>query len=141
MFHRVVTWAGVDRPVDAVLLARRRLIENALSRPFALVPRDIRWQCADSDEFAGFVVSCVEDGHRGERVDFAGPEVLTLREMAEQLTAAREVDRRIHELPLPGRVERALTTGNTSASGHRGTTTWAEWLARGSAPPAVRIAA
>ena len=67
-------------------------------------------------------------------MDFAGPEALTLREMAEQLTAAREVDRRIHELPLPGRVERALTTGNTSASGHRGTTTWAEWLARGSGP-------
>ncbi|HSD02014.1 MAG TPA: hypothetical protein VLB81_06585 [Gaiellales bacterium] len=83
----------------------------------------------------------MDDGHRGERADFAGPEALTLREMAEQLTAAREVEKRIHELPLPGRVERALTTENTSASGHCARTMWAEWLARGSVPPAVRIAA
>jgi len=42
-------------------------------------------------------------------VDFAGPEVLTLREMAEQLTAAREVDRRIHETTKPA---------NSSESAH-----------------------
>jgi len=43
---------------------------------------------------------------------------------------------------VPARVERAMTAGNTSSSGHRGTTTWAEWLERHrGAVPAGRIAA
>jgi uncharacterized protein YbjT (DUF2867 family) len=107
-----------------------RLIEGALSRPLALLPRDVRWQFVDSDEFARFVVTCVDDGHRGERMDYAGPETATLREMAEQYMAVHGIDKRIREVPLPSRIERALTTGNTSAGGHRGTTTWLEWLAR-----------
>jgi uncharacterized protein YbjT (DUF2867 family) len=118
-----------------------RLLDGLLSRPLALVPRDVRWQCVDSDEFARFIVSCVNDGHRGERMDFAGPEALTLREMAEQYAGSRGTQKRIRELPLPRRVERALTTGNTSANGHRGTTTWPEWLERPEAEQAARIAA
>jgi hypothetical protein len=36
---------------------------------------------------------------------------------------------------------RAITSGNTSASGHRGMTTWSQWLARDEVAPAARIAA
>jgi uncharacterized protein YbjT (DUF2867 family) len=118
-----------------------RFIENALRRPVAMVPRDVRMQCVDSDEFARFVVSCVDDGHRGERMDFAGPEALTLAEMAEQYMAARGIEKRVRELPLPGRLVRAVTAGYTSASGHRGTTTWAEWLAHDAKLPAARLTA
>jgi uncharacterized protein YbjT (DUF2867 family) len=118
-----------------------RFLASALRRRLAFVPRDVRIQCVDSDEFARFVVSCVTDGHRGERMDFAGPEALTMRELAEQYMAAKGIERRIRELPLPERVERAVTTGNTSASGHRGTTTWAEWLEREDAAPATPVAA
>ena len=94
------------------------------------LPRNVKMQCVDSDEFARFVVTCVVDGQRGERMDFAGPEALTMREMAEQYLAARGLERRIREIRLPARAERAMTAGNTSSSGHRGTTTWSEWLER-----------
>jgi uncharacterized protein YbjT (DUF2867 family) len=118
-----------------------RFLDNALNRPVAMVPRNVRMQCVDSDEFARFLVTCVTDGQRGERMDFAGPEALTMREMAEQFMAARGLDKRIREIRLPGRVERAITAGNTSSSGHRGTRTWAEWLAQVHEPQHERLAA
>jgi uncharacterized protein YbjT (DUF2867 family) len=105
-----------------------RFLDEAAKRRTVTLPRNVRMQCADSDEFARFLVACVADGQRGERMDFAGPEALTMREMAEQYMAARGVEKRIREIGLPERVERAMTAGNTSSSGHRGTTTWAEWL-------------
>ena len=108
-----------------------RFLDAALRRRPALVPHNVRMQCVDSDEFARFVVSCVTDGHRGERMDFAGPEALTMCELAEQYMTARGLEKRIRNLPLPERVERAMTSGNTSASGHRGMTTWADWPRRG----------
>ena len=55
--------------------------------------------------------------------------------------AARGIEKRLREVPLPERLERAITSGNTSASGHRGMTTWSEWLARDEVAPAARIAA
>jgi uncharacterized protein YbjT (DUF2867 family) len=118
-----------------------RFLDTALRRRLAFVPRNIRMQCVDSDEFARFVASCVTDGHRGERMDFAGPEALTMRELAEQYMAAKGIEKRIRDLPLPERVEHAMTAGNTSASGHRGRTTWADWLARDDHVPAARMAA
>jgi hypothetical protein len=69
------------------------------------------------------------------------PEALTLRELAEQYMAARGIEKRLREVPIPERPERAITSGNTSASGHRGMTTWSEWLARDEVAPAARIAA
>ena len=105
------------------------------------LPRNVRLQCVDSDEFARFLVACVTDGQRGERMDFAGPEALTVREMAEQYMEARGLERRIREIGLPERAEHAMTAGNTSPSGHRGTTTWAEWLGRDDERAAGRMAA
>ena len=119
-----------------------RFLDDAVKRRTVTVPRNVRMQCVDSDEFARFLVACVTDGQRGERMDFAGPEALTTREMAERYVAARGLERRIREIRVPARVERAMTAGNTSSSGHRGTTTWAEWLERDrGAVPAGRIAA
>jgi uncharacterized protein YbjT (DUF2867 family) len=119
-----------------------RFLDDAVKGRTVTLPRDVRMQCVDADEFARFVVACITDGQRGERMDFAGPEALTMREMAEQYLAARGLDRRIREIRLPARAERAMTAGNTSSSGHRGMTTWAEWLERDrAAVPAGRIAA
>ncbi len=118
-----------------------RFMDAAVKRRTVMLPRDVRMQCVDSDEFARFLVACVGDGHRGERMDFAGPEALTMREMAEQYLAARGLEKRIREIGLPARAERAMTAGNTSSSGHRGTTTWAEWLGRDREAAAGRMAA
>jgi len=118
-----------------------RFLDDAARRRTIRLPRNVKMQCVDSDEFARFVVACVVDGQRGDRMDFAGPEALTMREMAEQYLAARGLERRIREIRLPARAERAMTAGNTSSSGHRSTTTWTEWLERDRAAAPGRIAA
>ena len=64
-----------------------------------------------------------------------------MREMGEQYMAARGIEKRIREIGLPARAERAMTAGNTSSSGHRGTTTWAEWLGRDREAASGRMAA
>jgi len=94
-------------------------------------------QPVDSDEFAPFVAACVSDGRGGEREDFAGPQELTLRELAEQYMAARGRTRRIWNAPLPGRIASTLEAGSTSSGALRGTTSWAEWLRRSSAQAAA----
>jgi uncharacterized protein YbjT (DUF2867 family) len=117
-----------------------RLLEKMVGRPILLLPADVRMQAVDSDDFAEFVVECVSDGRRGEREDFAGPELLTMRELAEQYLAVRGLRRRIWNAPLPRRIKSSLEAGSTSPGGRRGTTTWAEWLRRAHAEPAAATA-
>ncbi len=113
-----------------------RMLAKMARRPVMLLPRDVGMQPVDSDDFASFVVDCVTDGGRGERQDFAGPEVLTMREFAEKYLAARKLHRRIWNAPIPARLKQALEAGNTSPHARRGTTTWDEWLRRSTVPPA-----
>lgn len=107
-----------------------RMLANMVKRRVLLLPAEVRMQPVDSDDFARFVVACLSDGRRGEREDFAGPETLTMRELAEQYLAARGLRRRIWKAPLPRRFASALEAGSTSPAARRGATTWAEWLRR-----------
>lgn len=116
-----------------------RMLAKMVKRAPVLLPADVRMQPVDSGEFAAFIVDCVSDGRRGEREDFAGPERLTMRELAEQYLAARGIRRRIWNAPVPRRIEEALTAGNTSPNARRGETTWAEWLRRAYAESAATI--
>ena len=112
-----------------------RMLARMVKRPPVFLPAKVRMQPVDSDEFAALIVECLSDGRRGEREDFAGPEQLTLHELAEEYLAARGLHRRIRNVPLPLRLEDTLTAGNTSPQGRRGTTTWAEWLQRNPSIP------
>jgi len=85
-------------------------------RPVVLLPADVRMQAVDSDDFAEFVVQCVTDGRRGEREDFAGQEALTMRQLAEEYLAARDLRRRIWNAPVPGRIKAALEAQGSASS-------------------------
>jgi uncharacterized protein YbjT (DUF2867 family) len=113
-----------------------RMLAKMAERRILLLPADVRMQAVDSDDFAEFVIECVSDGRRGEREDFAGPELLPMRELAEQYLAVRGLRRRIWNAPLPRRIKSALDAGNTSPGARRGTTTWVEWLRRAHAASA-----
>jgi uncharacterized protein YbjT (DUF2867 family) len=114
-----------------------RILARMVKRPPVLLPAEVRMQPVDSDDFAAFIVDCLSDGRRGDREDFAGPERLTLHELAEQYLAARGLRRRIWSVPTPRRIQAALTAGNTSPNARLGTTTWAEWLQRTYDQPAT----
>jgi uncharacterized protein YbjT (DUF2867 family) len=105
-----------------------RFLARAVKRPPVLLPTDVRMQPVDSDDFADYLVDCATDGGAGERQDFAGPQILTIRELAQAYLNAHNIQRRIRKAPLPVGVRRALEAGNIAPEARRGTTTWNEWL-------------
>jgi uncharacterized protein YbjT (DUF2867 family) len=116
-----------------------RMLAKMTRRPIVILPGDVRMQPVDSDEFAEFIVAAIADDRRGEREDFVGPEMLTMRELAEQYLATRGLRRRIWNAPLPRRVKRPLEEGSTSPHARHGTTTWADWLRRSAAPTQTAV--
>ena len=102
-------------------LARRRVL--ALPARASMAP-------VDSDDFAGYVADVVQQGPRGDRQGFAGPQTLTMIALMEEYLRARSISRRVRRAPLPRGLERAITAGNTSSDARLGTTTWAQWLSR-----------
>lgn len=112
-----------------------RMLARMARRRTLWLPADVRMQVVDSDEFAPFAVEVLDEDRRGEQPDFAGPEALTMQELADRYLAERELERRIRSAPMPRRVKRALDAGNTSTTGIRGERTWQEWLR--SHPPAA----
>jgi uncharacterized protein YbjT (DUF2867 family) len=116
-----------------------RMFEDMTKRRMLALPSHAGMAPVDSDEFAELIIECVGDGRRGEREDFAGPETLTMIELMEQYLRARGANRAIRRVPLPRKLQAAITAGNTSTHARRGTTTWTQWLRRSpAAHPAGR---
>jgi uncharacterized protein YbjT (DUF2867 family) len=105
-----------------------RMMDTMANRRLWPLPSNVYWQPVDSTEFADYVVECLDEGPQGRRDDFAGPQILTLVDMAHQYQSARGIRRRIVGVPLPGFAVRAMGPG-TSPHGRRGKVTWSEWLA------------
>jgi hypothetical protein len=112
-----VRWSIV-RATGFYWLLDRMLAKMARRRTLWL-PADVRMQAVDSDEFAAFLVEVLDDSRRGEQPDFVEPQTLTMRELAEQYLAERELERRIRRAPMPRRIKRTLDAGNTSTTGYR----------------------
>lgn len=111
----------------------QRMFESMARKSILALPAHVRMAPVDSDEFAQLIVECVADGMLGEREDFAGPQTLTMIELMEQYLTAHGEQRRIHHVPLPKKVQAAMTAGSTSPRARRGKTTWAQWLQRSQA--------
>ena len=109
-----------------------KLLAKAARVPFAMpLPAGFKFQSVDESEVAARLAECLADGPRGRLVDFGGPEVLTIEEMAEAWMEAGGVRKKLIRLPLPGAAAKALRAGkNTAPEGARGTIRWREWLGR-----------
>jgi uncharacterized protein YbjT (DUF2867 family) len=111
-----------------------RLLDNLADRRIWPLPANLPMQPVDSADFAVYVAECVATGPGGDREGFAGPEILTPVQLAQQYQHARGIHRRILRLRLPAAAIRAAGP-QTCPGGRQGKTTWAEWLGRGSADP------
>jgi uncharacterized protein YbjT (DUF2867 family) len=107
-----------------------QLIGKAAKLPFVIpLPAGFVVQSVAVSEVAERVMRCVAQGPKGRVPDFAGPDVMLLKDAAELWADARHVNKRIVSVPLPGAVAAAFRAGkNTSLQGERGTISWAEWL-------------
>ena len=120
-----VPWSIVPATGFYWLLAR--MLDQMAGRRVWMLPSNLHMQPCDSADFAAYIVSCLEDGPRGVRADFGGPQVLTLAEVARQYQQARGIKRRIIGIPLPSFALGAVGQ-QVVDDGRHGTTTWSEWL-------------
>jgi uncharacterized protein YbjT (DUF2867 family) len=111
-----------------------RLLANMRRLPVWVLPRGLDMQPCDSSDFARHVVACTLEGAGGLRADYAGPEVIGLRELARQYQQERDLRRPIVALPLPEAAVRAAG-GLPADDAILGTTTWQQWLGHSDGAP------
>ena len=93
------------------------------------LPRSFQFQSIDAKEVARIMAEHVMDGPSGRLPDIGGPEVLSLKEMAQQWQEARGESKWIVPLPVPGKTGKCFRKGfNTCRESRAGTTTWRDWL-------------
>jgi uncharacterized protein YbjT (DUF2867 family) len=122
-----VPWSIVPAAGFHWLLAR--MFDTMAQRRLWPLPANLDIQPCDTADFASYVIACLNDGPRGVRQDFGGPEIRSVVEFARQYQAIRDLRRRILPLHMPARMLRAAGR-QTCQDGRRGATTWSEWLAR-----------
>jgi nucleoside-diphosphate-sugar epimerase len=104
---------------------------SAASRVGVLPTGRLALQPVDPAEVAGVLVDVIERGPGSGRIEFAGPEIVSLGELAQQWASARGARRLPIPVPPIGRTVRALRAGAlTSVTALRGQVTFADWLHR-----------
>lgn len=112
-FHGFVAW---------ILAGLARL-------PFLAVPKDVSVQPIAVQEAADRLVDAALGEPAGRLPDVGGPEVLRFEHLATTYLAARDVRRRVVEVPVPGAVGRALREGRHLCPARAvGTITWKRFL-------------
>jgi uncharacterized protein YbjT (DUF2867 family) len=108
-------------------------VEHMLtSSPVLVAPRGFLVQAVAVEEVAARLVRAVDEGPAERLLEFAGPEIREVADLARSLRRARRLRRPILSPWLPGRRSTALRRGGlTSAGAERGTLTWESWLAGG----------
>ncbi|MEH7884120.1 NAD(P)H-binding protein [Bacillus sp. JJ1609] len=108
--------------VDQLLLSK-----PLFSRYF--VPGSIKFQSVEVEDFANHLISLFDKGPQGKIDDFGGPEIITLREMAELKNTINNETNKVVSLPFPGKLYKALLEGkNTNSNQRMGKVTFEEYL-------------
>ncbi|MEH7118338.1 SDR family oxidoreductase [Neobacillus vireti] len=108
-------------------------IENLfLSKPLFnryIVPGNIKFQSVDVSEFANHLIGLVEKDPQGRADDFAGPDIMTLREMAELKISINNEPNKVISISLPGKLYKSFTAGkNTNPIRKMGNISFEEYL-------------
>jgi uncharacterized protein YbjT (DUF2867 family) len=108
-------------------------IENLLlSKPFLkkyFVPGNFRFQSVDVVDFAIHLIKMIDDGPQGIADDFGGPEILTLREMADLKIKVNNESNNVVNLSFPGKLFKSFLEGkNTNEHQKVGKITFEEYL-------------
>lgn len=94
-------------------------------------PASVKFQSMDTGEVAERMVGYVKEGQTGRLPDLAGPEFLTLGEMAKTWLEVRGMRRVRVPLPFFGKIVDGFRKGyNCVPENPQGTITWRHWLER-----------
>ena len=108
-------------------------VENLLlSKPHFkryIIPGSIKFQSVDVGEFANHLINLINIGPQGRTNDFGGPEVMTLREMAELKIKINNETNKVLNISLPGKLYKSFFDGkNTDFIQRMGKITFEEYL-------------
>ena len=97
----------------------------------AAVPFAWQFQPVDTRDVAARVVQIATGSPAGRQPDFGGPAVRTLESLAESWLMARRLEKRLVNLPIPGRFSRQVAAGKLLSPDHMdGKTTFEQYLVR-----------
>lgn len=103
-----------------------------LSKPFLkryIVPGKFKCQSVDAGEFAEHLTGLVDKEPQGRAKDFGGPDVMTLREMAELKIKLNNEPNKVLSLSLTGKLYKSFCDGkNTNPARKMGKITFGEYL-------------
>jgi uncharacterized protein YbjT (DUF2867 family) len=108
--------------IETLLNATSKLGPVIVDRSFVLQPVHV-------DDVADRIADLLVAGPSGDFAEFAGPEVLTLDELARQWLAARGRKRPVWSVRVPGKIARAVRDrGLTTDAQPTGKRTWRDYL-------------
>ncbi|MFD2212213.1 SDR family oxidoreductase [Metabacillus endolithicus] len=103
-----------------------------LSRPVLkryIVPGNFKCQSVDVNEFANHLIGIVDKGPQGKIQDFGGPDIVTIREMAELKIKINNENNKVLSISLPGKLFKAFSDGgNTNSTRKKGRVTFEDYL-------------
>ena len=104
------------------------LLDSFMALPVFLRTRHLAFQPVDAGEVSARLADLVDAGPSGRAPDFGGPEVLSVRELAD--ARRRLVGRAPRLVPVPAVwALKDFDAGHHLCPDHRdGTVTWSEWL-------------
>ena len=103
-----------------------------ISKPFFkryIIPGRIKFQSVDINEFARYLIDLANKGPQGKLDDFCGPDIMTLREMAELKIKVNNETNDVLSIPFSGKLYNSLIEGkNTNPIQKKGIITFEEYL-------------
>ncbi len=94
-----------------------------------IVPGNFKCQSVDVSEFANHLIDLVEKEPQGRTDDFGGPDIMTLKEMAELKIKINNEAKKVFSISLPGELSKSFSDGkNTNSIRKIGKITFEEYL-------------
>lgn len=118
---------GLDWTIARSTQFHARLDEQ-LAQPVWFIPPDTPFQPVDAREFAARLVGLVQAGPSGLVSDFGGPEILTVKELAEIRQEERGQATRLLPIPPVGSLRGISEGAHIVVGGDRGTVSYRDWL-------------
>jgi len=93
------------------------------------IPGEIKFQSVDVDEFANYLINLIDKMPEKKTIEFGGPEILTLKRMAEQKIKINNESNKVITFSFPGKLYTSLVEGkNTNPEKAIGKITFKQYL-------------
>ncbi|MGV2940578.1 nmra-like family protein, partial [Mesobacillus sp. LC4] len=94
-----------------------------------IVPGNFKFQSVDVGEFSSHLIGLVEKDPQGRAEDFGGPDIMTLKEMAELKIKKNNEPNKVLSISFPGKLYKSISEGkNTNSLRKMGEITFGEYL-------------